>query len=55
MSINQDVQVRAIDVIRPNVGGGRTAALAVASGARYPTKANLFPRTKANLKIARII
>jgi len=55
MSINQDVQVRAIDVIRFNVGGGRTATLAVADGALYPTKANLFPRPKDSQKIARII
>jgi len=48
MSVNQDVQVWAIDVIRPDVGGGRTAALAVADGARYPTEANLFPVTRAN-------
>jgi len=48
MSVNQDVQVWAIDVIRSNVGGGRTAALAVADGALYPTEADLSPRTRAN-------
>ena len=48
MCMNQDVQVRAIDVIRSNVGGGRTAALAVADGALYPTKADLSPRTRAS-------
>jgi len=53
MSVNQDVEVRAIDIIRSNVCGSRTAALAVADTARYPTNANLFPKTKANQKNCR--
>ena len=44
LRVNQDVQVRAIDVIRPNVGGGRAAAPAVANGALYPTDTNLFTK-----------
>jgi len=50
MSVEQDVQVRAVDIIRSDVGGGRTAALAVADGALYPTKADLSPETGANQK-----
>ena len=48
VSVKQDVKVRAIDVIRSDVGGGRTAALAVADGALYPAKADLFPETRVN-------
>jgi len=55
MSVNQDVEVRAIDITRSNVCGSRTAALAVADTARYPTNANLFPGTKANQKTVQII
>ena len=48
MSVKQDVQVWTINVIRSNVGGGRTAALAVANGALYPTEADLHPEAKTN-------
>ena len=50
MSVKQDVQVRAINVIWPNVGGGRTAALAVGDGSLYPAKADLSPEAKINTK-----
>jgi len=42
------VQVRAVDIIRSDVGIGRTAALAIADGALYPAEADLFPETKTN-------
>ena len=41
--MKQDVSVRAVNVIRSNVGRGGAAALAVANGSLYPTKADLFP------------
>jgi len=44
LSMEQDVQVRAVNVIRSNVASGRTAALAVADGALHPTKADLSPK-----------
>ena len=50
MSVKQNVQVRAVDIIRSDVGGGRTAALAVADRALYPAEADLSPETRANQK-----
>ena len=44
------MQVRAIDVFRSNVGGGRTAALPPADGGLYPAKADLFTETKVGQK-----
>jgi len=48
VSVNQDVEIRAVDVIRSDIGGGRAAAPAVANGPLYPAEANLFPETKSN-------
>ena len=48
MSTNQDMQVRAINAISPNIGGGRTAALAVGDGGLYPAEADLSPEKKVN-------
>jgi len=42
VSVKQNVEVRATDVIRSDVGGGRAAALAIADGGLYPAEANLF-------------
>jgi len=44
VSVKQNVEVRAVDIIRSDVGGGRAAALAIADGAMYPAEANLFQR-----------
>ena len=43
MGVEQDVKVRAVDVIRPNICGCRTGALTVGNGALYPANADLFP------------
>ena len=50
LSVKQDVQVWAVNVIRSNVGGGRAAAPAVTNGALYPTDANLFPKREDDKK-----
>jgi len=50
MNLNQDVQVRAIDVIRSNVGSGRTTAPAAADGGLHPTKSNLPPKRESQLR-----
>jgi len=42
--MKQDVQVQAINAIWSNIGGGRTAALAVGNGDLHPAKADLFPK-----------
>ena len=46
MGVKQDVQVRTINVIRSDVGGGRTVALAATTGGLYPPNADLFPKRK---------
>jgi len=48
VSVKQDVEVRATDVIRSDVCGGRTAALAIANGTLYPAEADLFPEININ-------
>ena len=50
LGMKQDVQVRAVNVIWSNVGGGRTATLAVGNGALYPPNPNLFPEMKPDLQ-----
>src|SRR5260221_9409701 len=42
LSVEQDMQVRTIDVVRSNVGSGRTATCAIADAALDPSNANLF-------------
>jgi len=54
VSMKQDVQVWAIDVIWTKVGGGRTAALAISNASLYPAKADLFPETRSDEKTARV-
>ena len=50
MSVQKDVQIRAIDIIRSNIGGSRTAASTVTNGALCPTKADLSHGTGAGQK-----
>ena len=50
VNMKQDVQVRAVNVVRPNIGSGRTAALAVADAGLHPTKTNLPPQNESRSK-----
>jgi len=50
VNVKQDVQVRAVNVLRSNVGNGRTAALAVADGGRRPSKTNLPHKNESQSK-----